>query len=197
MIQNEGSFKNMTDFLVNFAGTTVMSDTQTRLSYVTFAGNYSFFPDLFQTIYNVSAVDAAAATDYDAFVASVDQLEAYGGTTDAAGVLDYVRTDMLTPANLRPGSKRIVVFATDGSPSNEIGATTPEVIQDAEFAAMQLRAEDDVTFVFLRIGEDYAVGSMEDEAPYIYDTTSATLDNLLQDDFLCFEITETPTTSRA
>lgn len=194
MLLSGNAFKNMTDFIKNFANLTVLSPTAAH-GLSQYSGAFNDQPGAFTTVNATLNVTDPAAIDLDAFLTSISPLDAVGGTTDTAGAIDYVRTVMFTPQNKRPGSHRIVILATDGRPTDQNGVETETALIASETAVDAIRAEDDVIFVFLRIGNDYPIDFMVGHANYIYDTTFATLNNLLQESFLCFTTSTAPSFS--
>ncbi|KAH9253570.1 hypothetical protein BASA81_008406 [Batrachochytrium salamandrivorans] len=150
----------------------------------------------FTVLNTLNVSDYQTSIDYDLFVDSVNTLSAVGGTTDTSGALDYVRKHMFTEQNRRVGGTRVVVLGTDGHPTDSDGAQTPQTDHAAELAVQHLRDEDDVIFIFLRLGEDYPLNWMESYANYIYQTTYATLQELnSHQNFMCISSSMAPTLS--
>ncbi|KAH9254835.1 hypothetical protein BASA81_007085 [Batrachochytrium salamandrivorans] len=194
---NNNAMKNVTDFIAEFSHTVTLSAEQTRMGFLQYAG-----PTLTSAEYttigrNLNVTDSAA-TNVAEFVNVVNSLVATGGTTNTAGAIDFVRDYMLTDANKRPGSHRIVILLTDGNPSGIDGDDAPPgPIDQANAAVASLREEDDVIFVFIKLDDmsNYKEHFLEVETNYLYESTYATLGDLLNSPFLCFQITDAPTTS--
>jgi hypothetical protein len=161
----------MSDFITNFTEQKGLSGDGIRMGYLTFAGPYTFDPQFYTIHDTLNVTDVPNSVTTSLFTADVGSLSAHGGTTDTSGAIDYVRTAMFTEENLRPGSHRIVILATDGYPTDSSGVETTAATDAAHAATLNLRAEDQVVFVFLKLGNDYPPGFMEDEANYIYDST--------------------------
>jgi hypothetical protein len=187
---NLGNFDYVVDFVSNFTSTATMSNIATRQGYVEFAGPvFEVGTEDYvrgQTINTVVNVTDAAAIDSLEFTNSVTSLTPSGGSTDTPGAINYVREHMFTGSNRRLGSRRVAVLITDGNPSDRFGASQPS--SNATNQAVDLlREEDDVIFVFLRIGNDYNDSFVQGYADYTYNTTSfSTLNELLGEQFLCF-----------
>lgn len=187
------AFANMTDFIDAFASRRVFGPNGTRMGAVEFSGMYlgSF---LRKIIAVTNLTDDAAH-----FRSELGQMSAVaGGTTDTGNAINYVRTEMFTAANYRPGSKRIAVLLTDGNPSDSVGATTSTTINQANAAAMNLREEDNVYFVFIRIGTNYSPSYLTQEPNMAYiisDYTAESFRYLLDHEFFCFLVSDAPTTS--
>jgi hypothetical protein len=175
MVASGNGFSNMTDFIAQFALLQDFSLENTRMGYVVFAGPFDPEPDPnFKTILAYLNITDPIASDSALFLDDVATLNAVGGTTNTAGAIDFVRTELLRPEDKRPGSHRIVVLATDGDPTDGDGTATEETRLLAEAATLNLRAEDDVIFVFLRFTEhlvSYHPDYMVTSANYIYDST--------------------------
>jgi hypothetical protein len=165
----------MTEFISQFALIQDFSLENTRMGYVVFAGQFDPSPSPnFKTILAFRNITDPIASDSALFLDDIATLNAVGGTSDTAGAIDFVRTELLRSEDKRPGSHRIVVLATDGDPSDGDGASTEETRLLAEAATLSLRAEDDVIFVFLRFTEhlvSYHPEFMNTSANYIYDST--------------------------
>ncbi|KAH9258911.1 hypothetical protein BASA81_002975 [Batrachochytrium salamandrivorans] len=187
-------FSNLTLFMQNFADTTVMGENHTRFGFLEYSGKSSAMPEFDMYIASLG-LNESAATNSTEYHAVVGALRAFGGTTATWKAIDYVRTEMFTSANLRPHTKRIAVLVTDGYPTDESGAEIPQVVSLTSEAVVNLREEDDVLFVFLRMGNDYPSGFLVAEANHIYQTSYETLDALLDDGFLCLDFSSRPTSS--
>ena len=175
---NTDHFKDLTSFMEEFSLLTSMSSAATRQGFVEFAGPLHTFPDVyrgFQTIGPYLNLSSPEATKITKFIQQLQALFLIGGTTDLAGALDFVRTVVFNPGNRRPGSRRIVVLAGDGRPSDRFGRRSDQAAADAEAAMDRLKQEDGIYFVFLRIGSDYPARFFESKADYIYDATFPTL----------------------
>lgn len=191
MVAADPNFPDLRDFVSAYTERVSMGPSGIRQAFLTFSGPSVLIPNT-QTINNVSALtDLPFAVSAPNFTARVSQLRALGGSTDQAGAIDFVRTTMLTPANYRPGSQRIVIFASDGGPTLPDGELEggPDEPSGAstESAVTLLKQEDGVIFVFLRFEDPllYPANFLRTLADYTYDTTFAALPLLLDLGFLC------------
>jgi hypothetical protein len=175
MVGAGNAFSNMTDFITQFALLQEFSLENTRMGYLVFSGPFDPEPNLnFKTIQAFLNITDPIASGSALFLEDIATLDAVGGTTDTAGAIDFVRTELLRSEDKRPGSHRIVVLATDGDPTDNVGDSTEESRLLAEAASVLLRAEDDVIFVFLRFTEhlvSYHPDFMVASANYIYNST--------------------------
>ena len=186
-------FQNATRFISDFINTTTISPDDMRMGYIEFSGP---FGDEFRTVVATLNVTDPIAQDTESIRNSVLSLVPEGGTSATADAIDYVRINMFTPDNLRAGSKRIVVLLSDGNPTDSTGSYNITLVELANQAALNIRQEDDVIFVFVKVGTDYNPALFQGIVNHVYQTTDfSTLNNLLAEDFMCFDISEAPTIS--
>jgi hypothetical protein len=124
MVNRGDAVQNVTEFIVDFASQrlTLGSETQARMGMILYAGPCDLAECTnFHTIYQNLNVSEPAASNITKFSQFATPITGTGGTTNTPGALDYVRTTMLRPDNLRPGSKRVVILVTDGYPSDRTG----------------------------------------------------------------------------
>jgi len=110
------------------------------------------------SILDVVPIDSSTATNgaqFKSYITTVPRKASY--TATGLGLIKTYK-DMFTDSNKRPGVKRVVVIATDGQPNKnhqcESNGFSSSSARCARQAATRLKAEDDVTFVYLRIGTD-------------------------------------------
>jgi len=199
-VYSEDRFAYLRGFLMNFTDTVEMSPSAVRQGYLEYSGEVLNGGVVTGTILGpVLNVTDQIASDKASFLASVASLSPIGGTTNTPFAIDYVRNNMFTSTNRRENSFRIVILVTDGFPTDNRGLTNPSLNTATENAAVQLRDEDDVIFIFVKVGTDYPVNWFNQVAEKVYEVASfSQLYELLErDDFLCLYMTHGPTTSPA
>ena len=200
-------FGDLQQFIVDFTGTVAMSENATRQGILEFSGEIWQLNASFSPVYvsgsnlgpqlNISDQKASSNSE---FVQFVDDMSDMGGNTNTPFAIDHVRTTMFTPENYRQDAFRVVILGTDGFPTNIFGINDDVLANETEVAAEKLRDEDDVLFVFLRIGNAtlYPPNWFEEVADKIYAVASfSALSTLLQEGFLCLDVTHRPTASPA
>ena len=111
-----GNFYPLRSFVANLTEMLTLGPSDVRVGYLEFAGPSTVLTDPYfnQTIGPSLNVTDPIAVLHENLTESILNLTALGGSTNSPGALDFVREDMFTSSNFRPGSKRAVIFATDG-----------------------------------------------------------------------------------
>lgn len=172
-------YSNMTNFVAAYgASSLLIGPTLTRQAFVEYAGDFIFYH--YPLIGNVSDFASPRSTNVTLFNEFVQSLQASGGTTNTPYALDYVRTSIFTPQSFRPGSRRIVVLATDGRPTDNFGL--PSDLSLTQKAAMELRKDTGALLVLIKIGYDFSPNFLKNETDVIiqidnYDALTSLIGN--------------------
>lgn len=181
-------FDDLKKFVQDFSGVVDMSPTATRQGYVVFSGP-EFDPEtgtyFGNTIGENVNVSTPTATNKPAFINSIQSISNLGGSTDTPAAINYVRQVMFTNGNKRPNAFRVVILGTDGYPTDQDGFKSDAMVNQSEANAQLLRDEDDVLFIFLRIGADYPANWFRQIAEKVYEVVSFQELSTILGSFLC------------
>jgi hypothetical protein len=180
------NFKIIKDFIFNVTKNMEMGPQFTRQAFVEYAGEYYNVLNNNYLGYHFlgprNELGDSISTNKTLFLNTVSTLQAMGGTTNTSGVLDFVRQSVFVPSNLRIQSKRVVIIATDGFPTDKYGEENAATNALTETAALNLKSEDNVILIVIRIGFSVSNTWLVDIADYIYDiATFNELYGLLED----------------
>ena len=191
-------FGDVKQFIVNFTDTVQMGPNNVRQGYVEFAG-ILIVPPHNVIIGPTLPLESPVASSNGAFASNVTGLDAIYGSTNTPAAIDYARINMFTKANERPGAFRVAILVTDGFPTDTMGKDSSAMGIMAEQAAANLRDEDNVVFIFVRVGDPdlYPLNWFNQTSDAIYHVNSfPQLSELLtSQDFLCLKLTHRPTLS--
>jgi hypothetical protein len=174
----------LASFITSFTNNKiVMSDIQARQGFIQYSGEY-YLNNQYIAYHFINSVQELTSNK-TLFLNRMNSLTVPGGTTNTSGILKHTRLFTLTNDNRRNGAIRVVVLVTDGYPSDRNGFTITNGTQ-SELEASQLKEEDDVFFVFLRIGNDYPAnwfgGGIADKI-YLVDSFNTLESQLLVQNF--------------
>lgn len=196
-------FDKTREFVAGFTDLVSMSPTSVRQSVVLFAGeDWADTPDGLQyqfgqnigPVLQLNETDANSNAGFQSFLET--NFSIMYGTTNTPYAIDYVRTQVLTTANQRPGAFRIVILITDGYPTDIFGADNATMAAETEVAVTNLQAEDGALFVSVKVSPPaYPPSWFVTIADKIYEVNSFMDLQGLLDTFLCWDPTFKPTTS--
>jgi len=171
------NWKKLRNFISSTTDDLLVGSTHTRIGAVIYSNS----------ILDVVPIDSNTATNearFKSYISTVSRKASY--TATGLSLITAYR-DIFKESNKRPGVKRVVVVATDGQPNKnheckENGFSSRST-RCAKDAAKRLKSEDDVTFIYLRIGRDVSKNLFRGIDDARIDTTFKKLDDARQQIF--------------
>lgn len=134
-----------------------MSNVNVRQAYLQYAGPYYSVVTQAYIAYHFlgpyALFNQTVSTSSSLFTNFITGQSAIGGLTDTAQAIDWVRINVFTPETYRVNARRVAVLITDGAPSDQYGDPGTAVNTAAETAASNLKTEDGVIFIYLRMAD--------------------------------------------
>ena len=171
-----------------------------RQGFLKFAGPQTvvvepFFNQTIAVLSNLTDPNATSPSNFSEFVLGQAPV---GGSTDSPGALLFVQNEMFTASNFRPGSKRLVIFASDGWSTDENGTAIedPDVLGTA---VNNLKAATGAKFMLIPVSEEFPSSQLlvnEPDFRVAVNITPSDLVDIIYSDVMCLgEPTSQPSAS--